>query len=221
VSEPDIDDLLFVLENPLRRRILEHLVREAHYPLQLSRELRVSQQAIIKHLKVLEEFGMVDSEEEESDLGGPPRRVYLSSRHFSIHIDLGPASLESGMVPLDRVSILPEYRAMEARVREARRLVEREAKLRRWGGVLREINDEVENMDSRRQSLLHVKNQILLAVREELHDASDYDERRITHLMMASGLRTAGEVAELLGMREEEVRVILQRRGARTKKRGR
>ncbi|HLF07677.1 MAG TPA: helix-turn-helix domain-containing protein [Thermoplasmata archaeon] len=206
------------MENPLRRRILEHLVREAHYPLQLSRELRVSQQAIIKHLKVLEEFGMVESSEEASDLGGPPRRVYLSTRHFSLHIDLGSASLESGMQSLDDVAILPEFHELEARAQEARRLAEREEKLRRWGQMLRDINLEIAQVDGRRQSLLRVKNEILQAAREELNSESDYDERKITHIMMASGMRTPAEVAELLGLREDAIQEILQRRAGRGKK---
>jgi predicted transcriptional regulator len=217
--EPDFDDLLFVLENPLRRRILEHLVREAHYPLQLSRELRVSQQAIIKHLKVLEQFGMVESSEEESDLGGPPRRVYLSSRHFSLHIDLGPATMDAGMLPLDEIQVLPEFQEMELRARDAQRLAEREEKLRQWGQMLREINDEIVRTDAKRQSLVRVKNEILQAARTELEDESDYDERKVTHIMMAAGMRTPAEAAELLGLREEAVEAILSRRAGRGKKR--
>jgi ArsR family transcriptional regulator len=55
----ELDVLLSVIENPTRRRILEALVREPHYPLQLSRELGMSQQIIMKHLKVLEDYRMV------------------------------------------------------------------------------------------------------------------------------------------------------------------
>ena len=49
------DESLSILENPTRRSILRHLVKEPHYPLQLSELLDVSQQAVVKHLKVLEE----------------------------------------------------------------------------------------------------------------------------------------------------------------------
>ena len=57
----DFDTALSILENRTRRSILEHLVREAHYPLQLAELLGVSQQAIMKHLKVLEDAGFVDN----------------------------------------------------------------------------------------------------------------------------------------------------------------
>ena len=57
----ELDALLSVIENPARRRILEALVREPHYPLQLSKELGMTQQAVIKHLKVLERAGRYDT----------------------------------------------------------------------------------------------------------------------------------------------------------------
>ena len=50
----DIDILLSMVENPTRRRILESLVREPSYPLRLSKELGVSQQAVMKNLALME-----------------------------------------------------------------------------------------------------------------------------------------------------------------------
>ena len=41
----DMDTILAIVENPTRRRILQAVVREPHYPLQLSKELGISQQA--------------------------------------------------------------------------------------------------------------------------------------------------------------------------------
>ena len=86
----DIDEILSVIENPTRRRILRKLSTDTNYPLQLSRELNISQQAIMKHLVVLENAGFVKSFEEKSDRGGPPRKVYEPRRKFSIRIDIGP-----------------------------------------------------------------------------------------------------------------------------------
>ncbi len=106
MAELDLDSALSVLENSTRRKILQKLVKEVHYPLQLSKELNVSQQAVMKHLKVLEEHGMVESFEEKSDAGGPPRKCYRPTRNFSIRIDFGPNTFRSrlmsftGMVPV-------------------------------------------------------------------------------------------------------------------------
>ncbi|MFO8051565.1 MAG: helix-turn-helix domain-containing protein [Thermoplasmatota archaeon] len=89
-NELPLDKILSILENPIRRKILQKLSRDANYPLQLSRELGVSQQAVMKHLRVLEDSDFVVSYEERSDKGGPPRRVYIPRKRYCIRIDIGP-----------------------------------------------------------------------------------------------------------------------------------
>ena len=95
MSFEEVDKLFYLLENPTRRRILQLLSVERLYPLkmhkQLSREIDVTQQAVVKHLKILEEHGMVKSKDEPSNQG-PNRRVYTASREVSLHIDLGPST---------------------------------------------------------------------------------------------------------------------------------
>jgi len=86
----ELDRILAVLENPIRRRILQKLSREMNYPLQLSKELNVSQQAIMKHLKVLEDNDFVVSYDERSDKGGAPRKVYIPRKRYCVRIDIGP-----------------------------------------------------------------------------------------------------------------------------------
>ena len=66
----DFEHAMSILENFTRRDILKFLVKEPHYPLQLSETLDVSQQAVMKHLKVLEEAGFVDSDKIPSEKGG-------------------------------------------------------------------------------------------------------------------------------------------------------
>ena len=56
------DEVLSVLENSTRRQILMLLVKEPHYPLQISELIDVSQQAVVKHLKILEKADFVNSE---------------------------------------------------------------------------------------------------------------------------------------------------------------
>jgi len=90
MNHHDIDEIFTLLENRTRRRILRLLSMETHYPLQIARELGISQQGVGKHLKVLEEHGLIRSREEPSQLGGPPRKSYLPTERISIRVDLGP-----------------------------------------------------------------------------------------------------------------------------------
>lgn len=83
----DIDMLLSIVENPTRRRILESLVREPSYPLRLSKELGISQQAVMKNLALMESNGLVVSSRVDSDMG-PMRIVYTPSSEFTLVVEM-------------------------------------------------------------------------------------------------------------------------------------
>ena len=91
----DIDEIFRVLENPTRRQILRLLSQETHYPLQIARELGISQQAVGKHIRVLEDHGLIRSFEEPSSVGGPPRKSYVPTRRISMRVDLGPGMYQT------------------------------------------------------------------------------------------------------------------------------
>ena len=80
----DMDTALSLLQNKLRRQILERLVREPHYPMHLADLTGVSQQAIVKHLRALERGGLVQKEQVPSEKGGPPKTVYSVNDSFSL-----------------------------------------------------------------------------------------------------------------------------------------
>ncbi len=93
----DIDTVLTMINNPTRRRILQALVREPHYPLQLSKELGVSQQAVMKNLDLLERSGMVVSHRETSTIG-PMRTMYEPTTEFTLVIDMRGCMFTARMV---------------------------------------------------------------------------------------------------------------------------
>ncbi len=103
MNHHDIDEIFSLLENPTRRRILRLLSLETHYPLQLAHELGISQQAIGKHIRILEDHGFIRSHEEPSDIGGPPRKVYAPTHRFSIRVDMGPGLFQT--VYLERMQM--------------------------------------------------------------------------------------------------------------------
>ena len=134
-EELELDQILAVLENPIRRKILMKLSGDTNYPLQLSKELNVSQQAIMKHLKVLEENDFVRSFEERSDKGGPPRKVYVPRRRYCVRIDIGPNSYSEEFYT---------YRSYEAKKREEQGPLERPERSVEIGGkVTGEMKSEI------------------------------------------------------------------------------
>ena len=96
----DIDELLSIIENPTRRRILEYLTREPSYPLQLSKDLGISQQAVMKNLALMEQTGMLMSYPEVSNKG-PSRTVYVPKSQFTLMIDLHDNMFTARLITAD------------------------------------------------------------------------------------------------------------------------
>ena len=181
------DEALSILENPTRRQILRKLVKEPHYPLQLSELLNVSQQAVVKHLKVLEASGIVDSERAPSEKGGPPKKMYKVNQSFSLRLDLGPDLFraEHRKIPAGgpmRLSnrLPPELNGVVDRLGTRRKLPMVEAM-----GVLSELDSALERIDEHRDAVIALHQQVMRKVSPSISEQSEsYEERQLAHAIM-------------------------------------
>ena len=183
----DFDEALTILETPTRRQILRKLVKEPHYSLQLSELLDVSQQAVVKHLKVLEEAGFVDSEKVPSEKGGPPAKMYRVNQSFSLRLDLGPDLFRAEHRkmppggPLRLSNRLPdELDGVVDRLGTRRKIPMGEAM-----GMLSELDMALERIDERRDAIIALHQQVMRKVSPSISEDSDtYEERQLVHAMM-------------------------------------
>lgn len=151
----ELDILLSLVENPTRRRILERIVREPSYPLQLSKELGVSTQAVMKNLTLMEHHGMVERTEVRSDMG-PNRFLYAPRREFTLVVDMRQHAFTA------RVTV-PEGEADAAKAGAAR---------------LKEIDERIGEIDNERSALLREREMIIgsmTGAAEEGNDEADGD----------------------------------------------
>ncbi len=194
----ELDVLLSVIENPTRRRILEALVREPHYPLQLSRELGLSQQGIMKHLRMLEELDLVRSFLEDSDQGGPSRRRYFPTTGFTMVVDIGPGLFNT------EVATRPfEEQAADKAEGDERKLLD----LRKDLG---EIDQELERIKERRAELIAEKERVLEEAGRAVDAAfPDYRSRKIVYEYILHPRMDARELARGLGLRDDSVEKII------------
>lgn len=208
-----LDGLLRVLENPTRRRILERLARESHYPLQLSKELGVSQQAVVKHLRALQESGLVSSVEEKSDLGGPNRRAYRATERFSLQIDMGPRLFHAEMRPIAHApSNVREYGWAEDMLRRAKAEDDPRRRVRLLGETIRKLNREIDAVEERRLNLLRLKDAAMGEAQGSVGDVlASYQERQVLYFFLEQGAPSLDRIAEALDLREKVVADLLRR----------
>ncbi|NLL94290.1 MAG: helix-turn-helix domain-containing protein [Thermoplasmatales archaeon] len=190
----DLDTLLAVVENPTRRNILKALAREPSYPLQLSRELGVSQQAVIKNLNKLEENGFVFSYKESSDIG-PMRTVYDVKDGFSLTVDLR-SGLFSATLSLPEDTDRPEQAESE-RPGPSECL-----------DIITEINGKIRELDRERRALVNRKDALISAAMDRLADWG-YEWRCIAHYVLNHPDGTAREASADLGMPVEAVEWVV------------
>ena len=212
MAQHHIDSLLAILENPIRRKILAKLSKERHYPLQLSKELRVSQQAIMKHLKVLEDNDLVMIIEEKSTAGGPPRKTYFATKRYSIRIDIGPSTFNTEMHSFDEpdpnVKSYQEIKNRYKNVCNEEELIKRFTALKK---LVQEINTKIERLENQRTNLINLKEQVL----KETHDTirtlcMDYDERKLLYSFIDHNLRSLEAISEQLNLREKVVEDLVR-----------
>ena len=219
----DLDLALSLLQNKVRRQILERLVREPHYPMQLAELIGVSQQAVKKHLKELEKGNFVTKMKAPSEKGGPPRTIYTVQEAISIRIDLGPdlfnceqRKLPAGG-PMRLSRKLPESTHAVAEVVSGRKRIS----VSEGVAHLAELNQVIEQLDGQRDALIslhqHIRNRISQGVdsdfeqyeeRAMIHSIIEAPEKRLDLNLLSKELQLGQrQVSELL----EEVRAKLQR----------
>ena len=210
MSSTDIDELFHLLENPTRRRILQLLSREQLYTLQLSREIDVSQQAVVKHLRILEEHGMVASRDEPSDRG-PNRRVYRASRSVSLHIDVGPTTFREQAAPMaEDAELSAEQLRIRSAISEARSM-EPTARMDLLARVGEDLRHSLQGLERERQQLLALVGELNCEVgRCSRRAECSYDERRMLHHIMQNPSYTIEGASAALGLREAQVRTLLE-----------
>ncbi len=194
-----LDELLSVIENPTRRKILEALVREPHYPLQLSKELGMSQQAIMKHLKVLEGYHLVKSFQEESDLGGPMRKKYCPALNFTIVMDLGPNMFNAELQTREHI-----VRAITARGKGVGQ-EELDLQVRQLRESMAEIDRQLLELQQRREELLEEKERTMDEVSSLIARLPDYQVRKVMYEFISRPDLDPEEIARALSLRDEVV----------------
>jgi len=208
MERDDFEKIIQLLQNQTRRKILEILSREGHYPLQISRSMNTSQQAISKHLKRLEEQGLVTSRESKSMKGGPPTKTYTLNKEFSVRIDLGPQLFKTQIEELDNIEDLEGYDDLKDKLEEDldNKSLEDQRKL------VQDIEEEIDDLENKRKCLLKMKEKALSEAFNFIHEQfGDYEVREILYYVLDSGVTDPDKIAKHFNVREDEIERILNK----------
>jgi len=225
MNTTELDSIFSVLENPIRRKILAKLAKEQHYPLQLSKELNISQQAIMKHLKVLEDNELVQSFEEKSTLGGPPRKSYVASKHISLRIDIGPNTFSSEVYDYsnidkerepdkvgDKDKIDDEFKKYIDDFNKCQSIEDPKNRLAEYSKIIQKLNKELNEIKVKSAKLLNIREVVTHESNKLINDLSrEYEERRILYYLLNNEDRELSSIADALDLREKVIMDLFNR----------
>lgn len=184
----DLDVLLSMIENPTRRKILESLVKMPRYPLQLSKELGISQQAVMKNLSVLEKNGMVVSYRESSSIG-PERTVYEPNSEFTLIVDMRSGMFSARMVE-------PKGERKDVDVDD----------LKEMRSKVIDIDNELEQLEKRYSELMRERESIIASV---ISKQDGYAQKSLAYEILDAPKRTVEELSKDLNARTDVVKEMI------------
>ena len=204
--------LLDVLGNETRRRILQLLADEPRYFIQLSRDLGVSQQAVLKHLEILERYGFVVSFQGDSDFAAPKRKYFQLNRSCMLAIGITNDAVQFVFhdIPQEttaRDSQKTELKSVQKGVVELDKEKDHAKIVAMSDSLLQEINQKLKELANTQISLLRLKQKITRTAHEAIRESFDEDlQRQILYSMIGVEKRPdVNQLSEMLDAREREI----------------
>lgn len=212
MRERELDTVLQVIENPVRRTIIKRLSEEPCYALQLSKELGLGQPLVAKHLAIMEKAGLVTSMTESSP-SGPARRRYSLAKSISITMDVAPHLFKETAISF---SAVPRGRGKErhaplaSEAQEAMGTKGDSERLSAISRVMDEIDKKIGSIDEERVGLLSLRNDLMDEAAKMVLGLVDLDARKVAFHILEEHDREVESISRSLDMREAAVRAILE-----------
>jgi len=209
-SQTEIDTLLTMVENPVRRKIIRRLSQEASYPLEIAKEIGVGQQLVTTHLALMERDGLVQSNLESSPLG-PNRRLYFLKQSAYLSVSFGPHLYNEKYFTFEA---LPNKLSKDAidflgRIDEIRgkKISNSIVPL---AALIADIDKKIASLEDEKAVLLYIRSLAMKNANTAMHlGKATHDERRILHFILDEQTKSIDAIAQALNLRESTVREIL------------
>jgi ArsR family transcriptional regulator len=211
-EESGLDDLFNILGNETRRRILQLLAEEPKYLLQLARNMNVTQQAILKHLNILERCGIVTSYEAKSDLAAPPRKYYGLAKSLCLSIGLTPNIVDFVAQEIPReadVSKLlpPKLLDLQRQIKQLESNKDPVEAINLSNRLASDINKQITDLKNAEIFLRNLRQRVAEKAHTIIRETFDTPlERRLLYLTLGSeGSVDIDSLSEMLDVREKEL----------------
>ncbi|HXG07506.1 MAG TPA: ArsR family transcriptional regulator, partial [Nitrososphaera sp.] len=186
------------------------LSEEPMYFNQLAKEIGIGQQAIIRHLRVLEDIGIIETYGEKSEFGAPERKYYRLNTSFVLTVLLSEHDFtisKHEIKQLRHKASKKYYESLDSipgKVEEALSLLQKN---------LADIEEEISTLESRLTDLFALKQAVLRKLHEIGMDNFDAEERRILYKIVEQPPRSIAKLSDIISAKESSVKDLVEMEG--------
>ncbi len=205
----DPDKIFLALKSETRRKILEMLASEPMYLTQMAFSLNLGQQAIFRHLQLLEDAGILESDFKDEGQGAP-RRYYQIARAVRVEVQISPEMFDVGLFDVPKIDIktpndFPELSEIVAKCKELAKTPNSKEKLSNYSDLLKRLGEELERVNIAKSiaeaTYSNIRNHIRTIAYELLPQR--IDQRIIQSLASRGGNLKLQDLALILNITEE------------------
>jgi len=201
-----IDEIFHLLGNKSRRDILLALSDEPMYFNQISKKIGIGQQAMLRHMKELENAGFVSTYGEKSEFGAPERKYYHLDSSFNLSISLSEDafSIDYDDAKISDKQVVNLSRGMYDQISNDPGLA-----LDKLRSYLIEIDDTIENLQNDINNLKAMRQVLLQKLHKIGQDNFVHLERKIIYKMMRETPSTISELSHMIDENKSDVKHAL------------
>ena len=209
-----LDEVLSIVENPIRRRIIRRLAHEPSYPLELSSDLGINQQLVTKHLKVMEAAEIVEATRASSPYG-PDRRIYELTKSVSLTIEFSPDLYTEQITTFQNIRYPKRSELLEEFEQRFDSLLAKRSyssEINEYAKLVADIDRRLDKLDKEKAALLQLRCSVMRVAKELIQGKPlSLKERIVAYHILNSNIWAAKALSDRLNMREETVQQIMQK----------
>ncbi|HUT81897.1 MAG TPA: helix-turn-helix domain-containing protein [Candidatus Bathyarchaeia archaeon] len=205
----ETDKIFLALKSETRRKILGMLASEPMYLTQMAFSLNLGQQAIFRHLQLLEDAGILESDFKDEGQGAP-RRYYQIARAVRVEVQISPEMFDVGLFDVPKLDIktpidFPLLSEIVNQCKDLTKTPNSKEKLSKYSALLKRLGVELEKVNIAKSiaeaTYSNIRNHIRTISYELLPQR--IDQRIIQSLASRGGNLPLSDLSLVLNLTEE------------------
>ncbi len=206
MTDQNLDTVFQILGNNSRRKIIHLLSEEPMYFNQISKEVGIGQQAMLRHLHSLDKTGFVKSFNEKSDYGAPERKYYQLDTSFTLSISL---SKDNFSMTHNNMHISANAENLKIKDKISSMHDSPEKTVDYLQDNLQKIEEEILLLEEKIHHLREVRQMLLQKTHDVGKDQFNDTDRKVFYSLMIDNPKSLHSVSNKTGKRKSQVKTSL------------